>query len=242
MNRPPWVTWATYSGVTIVGGTTVVMSGIWLAELATQIGITGPLSISHPIAVDAGGAVATVLWVSHTGQVEKWARAVAIGALAYSLTGNAVSHLIRLGMLPVTWPLVVAVSAVYPLMCWLMVHLLVLARSGVKKPSTRNKPATQVKKPDSPAPQPPEPKPETTPVPHNVVPIQAIDLTPQPQTKKEAGRERFHQLVAQGREPDEITAAEIDRHIESKGYTKQHIAEWREEAKTTPSTTVRSAP
>lgn len=242
MTKPAWVTAATYTGVTIVGGTTVIMSGIWLAELAEQIGIGWPLSISHPVAVDAGGAVATVLWVTHTGSVEKWARAVAIGALGYSLTGNAVSHLIRLGMLPVTWPLVVAVSAVYPLMCWLMVHLLVLARSGVKKPATRTKAAPQMKRPDTPTPPPPpEPKPEPAPetAPTNVVPIQAVD--PQPLTKKDAGRQRFHELVAQGRNPDDITAAEIDRHIEAKGYAKQLIATWRTEARRR-STNTRSAP
>lgn len=243
MARPQWVTWSAYTGVTVVGGTTIVMSGMWLTQLAELVGIPWPMSLSHPIAVDAGGAVATVLWVTHTGAVEKWARGVAIGALAYSLTGNAVSHLIRLDMLPVTWPLVVAVSGVYPLMCWLMVHLLVLARTGAKRSPAKPKPAVQVKKADTPPTPPPplepKPQPEPEPAPANVVPIQALDKPAV--TKKEAGRARFHELVAQGRDPATITAAEIDRHIDAKGYAKQLIPGWREEARP-KTTTARSIP
>lgn len=221
MNRPSWVPWTTYTGVSVVGVTTIGMSGIWLTQLAELVGIDYPLAISLPVAVDAGGAVATVLWVTHAGAVEKWARGVAIGALAFSLTGNALSHLIRLAMLPVSWPLVVAVSAVYPLMCWLMVHLLVLARTGARKPATRPKVSVPaVKKAEPTAPIEPA-KPDLTPL--RVVPQQ-------PATKKEAGRLAFFNLVDQGRAPRDIRPAEIDKLIGASGYSKQLIGQWRDEA------------
>lgn len=48
-------------------------------------------------------------------------------------------------------------------------------------------------------------------------------------SKLERGRAWFHAQVAAGREPGEVTAAEVDRAIGTNGYAKKHITAWRDE-------------
>lgn len=59
------------------------------------------------------------------------------------------------------------------------------------------------------------------------IPLHAI---PSGRTSKlERGRAWFHTQVQTGREPAEVTAAEVDRAIGSAGYAKKHIQAWRDE-------------
>lgn len=219
--RDRWVHYSAYGGTGLVAGTTIVVSGMWLTQLAHYVGIAGPMGLSLPVTVDAGGAVGTILWLTGpTDTARTWGRGVAVGALAASVVGNVLAHLIKLGMVPVSWQLVVGVSAVYPVMCWLMVHLLVLARSGrtTRKPVAR---AAAASKPSPPKPVAQEQKP--APVPLHVV---------ETQSKRELGRAWFLEQVRAGRNPNEIRPADVDKAIGASGYSKKFIAEWRAEVTT----------
>ncbi|GGM77188.1 hypothetical protein GCM10012275_54790 [Longimycelium tulufanense] len=49
--------------------------------------------------------------------------------------------------------------------------------------------------------------------------------------KREQGRVWFLQQVAEGRDPEDISAAEVDRAIGASGYSKKFIADWRSAAR-----------
>lgn len=237
-----WVPWVTYGGTALVAGTTILVSGMWLTQLAHHIGIGGPLALSLPITVDAGGAVGTILWVTGpTDAARTWGRGVAVGALAASVGGNILAHLIGLGMLAVSWQLVVGVSALYPLMLWLMVHLLVLSRS---RPTPTRKPAA--KKPTGKAaktgkaPAAATPASSTQPTQPAVVPAAAVEpvalhvVDPPATSKRDQAKAWFDQQVADGRDPADIKPAEVDRAIGASGYAKKFIATWRDDATDNP--------
>src|SRR5690606_319557 len=204
--REAWVPYVTYGGTGIVGAVTLGMSALWLRGLAECVGISGLMAWSLPITVDAGGAVATVLWLTGPAAVRGWARTVAVGSLVVSLLGNMLAHLIKLGLLSVHWSLVIGVSAVYPITCWLMVHLLVLSRPKAVPASRRPAP----KRPAAPA---PEPQPATpTEQPPEPTETNVTELRPAAMSKREQGRAWFReQVLVHHRDPEEIRPAEVDR-------------------------------
>lgn len=229
MSQQRWVPYVALSGTTLVGGMTVLVSGTWLTNLAGLVGMHGLMAVSLPITIDAGGAVGTMVWLTGPSKdARTWGRAVAVGALAASITGNVLAHLI--GGAAATGPvwLVVGVSAVYPLQCWLMVHLMVLlrtpARPTVKKPAGKKSTSRATVAPAKPTPAAPTPAAAPT----GPVALHAVDSPVL--SKKAQARDWFHTQVAAGRDPVEIKPSEVDKAIGASGYAKKFIAEWRIEA------------
>lgn len=149
--REAWVPYAKYIGTGTVGGITMIVSGIWLVQLAELVGINWPISLSLPITVDVGGAVATLLWIKGGSKVVGWARGVAVGSLVASVIGNTISHLIKMQAMAVTPWLIIGVGAMYPATLWLMIHLLVLSGGDQTRPKATGRPATgpAVKRPST---------------------------------------------------------------------------------------------
>jgi hypothetical protein len=136
-----WKPWAGL-GIAAIAVLGAVVSAIFLSRLALRAGIPADLAWTLPVVVDLGGGVATLLWIKGHGVVQGWAKGVALGALGATLVGNSVSHLIEVGLVPVTVWLVIGVGAVYPAILWLMIHLLALSGSTPHTRSRPGRPAT----------------------------------------------------------------------------------------------------
>ncbi|MFC7481488.1 DUF2637 domain-containing protein [Luedemannella flava] len=95
-----------------------------------------------PLAVDSFALAAVRVWLSgrtRSQRAEGFARAASVAAVALSLAGNAVWHLVAAGLVPVRWPVVLAVGAVPPVVLFLVGHLAtarmkVDERDGVRTP------------------------------------------------------------------------------------------------------------
>jgi hypothetical protein len=118
-----------------------VLSFSALAGLAQLAGVEGEVSLGLfdfrlrwllPIAVDAYAVTSTRIWLTAAGDVREYAKKNAVGAIGLSVLGNAVYHVLDAADVesltdePYGWLVVVAVSAVAPLMLGLVVHLRVL--------------------------------------------------------------------------------------------------------------------
>jgi hypothetical protein len=96
-----------------------------LATLATDCGWHHRLSLLLPLTIDAYAMVATRAWLAQTTarRTRRWARGNAIGAITVSVAGNAASHAATAGVIHITWPIVVAVSAIPSIVLGLITHL-----------------------------------------------------------------------------------------------------------------------
>jgi hypothetical protein len=126
----------TYAGILAVAVAAAVLSFDSLTGLAHLAGVTGRvagfrLSWLLPIAVDAYAVTATRVWLrtAGTARTAAYARRNAVGAIVLSVAGNATFHgLTAAGVTTLAatgwgWLLVVAVSAVPPVMLGLVAHL-----------------------------------------------------------------------------------------------------------------------
>lgn len=71
-----------------------------------------------PVTIDAFALSAIRIWLlgsAVSARARRLARAGAIGAVALSLSGNGVWHLVSAGLVPVHWVVVLVVGAVPPL-------------------------------------------------------------------------------------------------------------------------------
>lgn len=118
-----------YAVVAVVGATVLLVSAYYLWQLALLVHMPVWLAWTLPVALDAGAAGATVCWVGAHGPARAWGRGIAISALAATVAGNALSHLIGFGLVRATPPLVIAIGAVYPALLWAMVHLALTLRA-----------------------------------------------------------------------------------------------------------------
>lgn len=147
------------AGAGLVGAATAATSAASLFELAQSCGIPGPLAAALPIALDAGAAVAALVWITEQGELRAWGRGVAVTALVATLAGNGLAHAITSGLVAVTLPLVLAVGACIPGMLFAVVHLAALMARPVTvtKRKVPTKSPTGVASPPAPAGPPPEP-------------------------------------------------------------------------------------
>ena len=131
----------TYGGMLAVALAAAVLSFSALAGLAELAGVTAALPLPAggrfrlawllPIAVDAYAVTATRVWLrtAGTARTRGYARRNAVGAIALSVAGNAAFHaLIAAGVVSLAdvragWAVIVAVSAVPPVMLGLVGHL-----------------------------------------------------------------------------------------------------------------------
>jgi hypothetical protein len=112
-----------FAGAGVVGAAATATSAVSLFQLGQSCGIPGIWAAALPIALDVGAGVASLAWITETGAVRTWSRAVAVVALAGTVAGNGIQHAITQGLLPVTLMLVLAVGASIPAMLWATIHL-----------------------------------------------------------------------------------------------------------------------
>ena len=122
--------WLSIAGMAAVAGAAAFTSYSGWAGLAEMAGWNHLLAKFLPITVDAYAMTATRVWLSPaklTAKARMWARRNAIGAITTSVLGNAFYHAAAAHVLTVTWPVVVALSAVPPIALGLTTHLWHLA-------------------------------------------------------------------------------------------------------------------
>jgi hypothetical protein len=146
----------TYAGILAVAVAAAVLSFDSLTGLAHLAGVTGRvagfrLSWLLPIAVDAYAVTATRVWLrtAGTARTASYARRNAVGAIVLSVAGNATFHgLTAAGVATLAttgwgWLLVVAVSAVPPVMLGLVAHLHALVSGDHRTVQTTTTPASE---------------------------------------------------------------------------------------------------
>jgi hypothetical protein len=113
-------------GMAAVSLAAAISSYSGLASLADLVGWNHRLALLLPLTIDAYALTATRVWLSPktaSRRARRWAKGNAIGAIATSVAGNAVAHAANAHVFHVTWPVVVAVSAIPSIVLGLITHL-----------------------------------------------------------------------------------------------------------------------
>lgn len=103
-------------GVILVGAATLTLSAYFqwqLGMLAGSIAVAATL----PVALDVGGAVAGVCWISGTGALRRWGAGISIAQVLASTAVNVLAHGLLHG-----WPWA-PLGVVYPVVFFSMVKL-----------------------------------------------------------------------------------------------------------------------
>lgn len=113
-------------GMAAVSLAAAVSSYSGLAALADLAGWNHRLALLLPVTIDAYAVTATRVWLSPktaSRRARRWAKGNAIGAIATSVAGNAVSHAAAAHVFAPSWPVVVMVSAIPSIVLGLITHL-----------------------------------------------------------------------------------------------------------------------
>src|SRR5581483_344964 len=113
-------------GMAAVSLAAAISSYSGLASLADLAGWNHRLALLLPLTIDAYAVTATRVWLSPKTagrRARRWAKGNAIGAIATSVAGNAVSHAAAAHVFAPTWPVVVMVSAIPSIVLGLITHL-----------------------------------------------------------------------------------------------------------------------
>ena len=147
-------------GMAAVSLAAAISSYSGLASLADLAGWNHRLALLLPLTIDAYAVTATRVWLSPKTagrRARRWAKGNAIGAIATSVAGNAVSHAAAAHVFTPTWPVVVMVSAIPSIVLGLITHLWHLRNTPDANPATAQVPAA--------APEAPTPMVTTVPAP-----------------------------------------------------------------------------
>lgn len=119
----------------VVAAAAAVLSFAALEALGRACGF-GELSFLLPVVLDAGACAGTVSWLSSPpGVARLFGRRLALVLLASSVAGNGIGHFLAAYRLPVPWLLLVAVSALAPMVLASVVHLAVVSAQDEPGPS-----------------------------------------------------------------------------------------------------------
>lgn len=131
------LTSAVWALLLLVGAAAAILSFSSLTDLAERCGFSTGLSWLLPVVIDAGAGAGCLVWLGlrSTDRARRFARALTWTLLASSVLGNAVTHYLAAYHLAPPWWLVVAVSAVAPVVLGSIVHLAVLLGRGVPAPT-----------------------------------------------------------------------------------------------------------
>ena len=133
-------------GMAVAAASAATASFTGLRGLAAVAGWPDRLAWLLPITIDAYAMTSARVWLAgttHGRRARRFARANAVGAIAASIVGNAAYHMVSVGLLSVSWPIVVLVGAVPAAVLGLTAHLhalRTLSRSG--ETADRDGPAT----------------------------------------------------------------------------------------------------
>ena len=216
--------WFAYMLVVVVGITVLLVSSYYLWHLALAIGMPKQLAWTLPVALDAGAAGATVCWVgaqSVTARV--WGRGIALSALAGTVLGNALAHLIDFKLVSVTPLLVILTGAVYPAVLWAMVHLALVLRA--ERPSLTEPIFESITQPDHDEPvihQ--EPSPVIEPTPIKTVTVDAsrdVPVKPSPKRRQATPADRRKWIASQLDAGRDVSGGDVERQFGSKNGARE---------------------
>ncbi|OJF10770.1 DUF2637 domain-containing protein [Couchioplanes caeruleus] len=133
--------------MTVAAVSAAVASFAGLRGLAHVAGWPDRLAWLLPVTIDAYAMTSTRVWLTGTvgsSRARRFARANAIGAIVTSIVGNAGYHLVAVGLVAISWPIVVLVGAVPAAVLGLTAHLHAL-RTIVSVPEDRTEIRTGVR-------------------------------------------------------------------------------------------------
>jgi len=118
----------TLLGVGVVAIAAAVLSFSSLQALAVRAGYTPALAALLPLAIDAQAVVATRAWLTAgtSKRTYRYARALALSAVAGSVAGNAGQHAMTAAHAATPWWVVVAIASVPPVALAATAHLAAL--------------------------------------------------------------------------------------------------------------------
>ena len=126
-------------GIAAVIAAAFGLSAAELNQLGHDAGWSGYWAMLFPITIDVYALISTLVWLvlAQTLEDRRQAAAGAFAAVGISIAGNTVEHLHQAGVIPISWPVVVAASAVPPVVMALAIHVAVraLATSATTEPS-----------------------------------------------------------------------------------------------------------
>ncbi|ARZ71192.1 hypothetical protein SMD11_5613 [Streptomyces albireticuli] len=195
--------WPLAVGMSAVGLAAAASSYAALQDLALRTSWWPWLSWLLPVTVDAYALTAVRVWLGRSTRsrtARAWAKANAIGGIALSVAGNAVDHAAAAGVIPVSWPLIVAVSAIPPVVLGLLVHMAHL----------RHQPTTDAPANSTPAATDQQPQAEDGPVPLPPVPGQppaAPDAPKQQRPRRSPAAGKRRRTLPPGKSDDELISA-----------------------------------
>ena len=120
--RDAWV----MAGMATAAASAAVASFTGLRGLALDTGWPPRLAWLLPVTLDAYAMTSARVWLAATtraGRARRFARANAVGAIVASIAGNAAYHAVAVGLITVSWPIVVLVGAVPATVLGLTAHL-----------------------------------------------------------------------------------------------------------------------
>lgn len=120
--RDVWV----MAGMATAAASAAVASFTGLRGLALDTGWPPRLAWLLPVTLDAYAMTSARVWLAATtraGRARRFARANAVGAIVASIAGNAAYHAVAVGLITVSWPIVVLVGAVPATVLGLTAHL-----------------------------------------------------------------------------------------------------------------------
>jgi hypothetical protein len=139
----PHLGWLTWGAMLLVLAAAAILSFAALADLAELCGVDPLLAPLLPIAIDAGAAVSTRVWLDGRAvAAERYARTMTFALLASTVAGNALhGGLVASGIKPAWW-VAVGVTAIPPAVVGAVVHLAVLVGRPVEPAKVRATSAT----------------------------------------------------------------------------------------------------
>jgi outer membrane biosynthesis protein TonB len=155
--------------LTVVAVTAIVASFGTLSALATHVGWQGRTAWLLPCCIDALALGAGRVWLSGqaTAEARQYARRVSLSALAVSVVGNDIGHIVSMEKVTLVKVLLaVAVGAVPPIALGAVGHLATLVALRKPEPVAEVETTPELLETAEPEPEPqPEPEPEAPPKP-----------------------------------------------------------------------------
>jgi hypothetical protein len=118
--------WWVLLGMAVAATSATIASFSGLRGLAELAGWPERLAWLLPITLDAYAMTSARVWLADlpvTDRARRFARANALGAISASITGNAAFHTAQVGLLEITWPVIVLVGAIPAAVLGLTAHL-----------------------------------------------------------------------------------------------------------------------
>ena len=131
------------TGMAVAATSATLASFTGLRGLGLLTGWPNELAWLLPVTIDAYAMTSARVWLapgSMSRSARRFARANALGAIATSISGNAVYHAAHAGLLTISWPMIVTVGAVPAAVLGLTAHLHALRGRPTLHPSVPETP------------------------------------------------------------------------------------------------------